>query len=1097
MIWGLPLKRQAFSLPPETLTTGVATLQYTPTENPTTEEASAKPATHFQETKDSYAFQSKTVGSDGVAAPYPPTVPKKTFPTTFAPFRDASQGMPQVTNLPPLESLQATLAPVQIFEGKSPADFPLTGWLYPNGHKLFVEQRPETHVVSTRTFVNAGSVLENSILTPQNKTPFDLPSGIAHLDEHLHFVAHANHPTPNAWIKEVEKYGAQPNASTDHEVIQHELTFHQEHLPDMLRLHMEEVLQPVYSPQTLYQEKRNVLAESCERMKAPEVQGQTKLYEMLFQRPHFQTHGLPSDILRITPEDVSKYYQHAYQPQNLTTVISGNVNPKEAANLLAPLVMQNPNRPEGLPEGQATVNKVQQQALRYQQPDGKMQMAVYTDPQLQQAFIQFGFRAPAMTAPKDRAAMECLLTYLGGDSQSPLPAILEERLGLISNLDMEYAPLKKDGSVLFQCYSDPTQVAKASDTFRNTLTQYSQQQLCPILLENVKQRLKTHFSLNQQDVYNATMQMGSEATAGSLEYWLKYPEWIQNVTPEDIQRVAKTYLRPDQFAMVVGLPGKTRGFLPTATFQAPPLVPSNPFHAMSTHKAPVVSPSSQRFQGTLPSDATTETATPLSVVTPTLQPQKSMSSTAPSPDPLSGTQASQAVAQLTTLKNGMKGHLIYQPDAKDCQITFALPIGTNTLPTPLLQPALLNCSPVSRSVQTALAERGIQLSLANEGERMQLVLSGPKGDEMALLGLGYQLLKEPLMDDHVYHMIQNTFQANLRTAESDPDIQLEEKLKQHIFGKTHPFAQTTAQLRQAIMNQPMEDLRKVFQQSVSRPQDITVQVVSAHPIDQQETMLNAAILKNQWQASSPSRLPDSSMQGATLQSTTPLPIPLPPSLEVMNTLDPLPKLANGSALLWKPDARLNRFHMVGAWQAPSLKAEDRLAFMIASRILSGMSGPLFEQLRTQLGLVYSTHSHYSALRDLGVFTISAEVDPNLDTKTKTPKVQQALAHLQDIVTTMAQSPPSPESFERAKKELLLEMRLDAQSAKGLGGLNMAQLSVGQPPETLDMLEEKLMKLTPQEVQRVTQKVFGSPTQSVMAIAGPPEAVSQLPPTVPA
>ncbi|MFM7468229.1 MAG: M16 family metallopeptidase [Vampirovibrionales bacterium] len=1089
MIWGLlSHKKQTFPSPVgiQPMRSGETTLSANNTDpNATTH--SIPPA------QDSYSFQSKPISQVPVSQvpKYSPLasnmMPPSSSSESNTTYQDPHAGMPQVTNLDPQGMAQA-MAPRRIFQGQSPAGFALTGWQYPNGHKLFIEQRPETHVVSTRTFVNAGSVLENSILTPQQNSPFGLPSGIAHLDEHLHFVAHANHPTPNAWIKEVEHDGAQPNASTDHEVIQHELTFHQENLPKMLALHMEEVLQPVYSPQTLYQEKRNVLAESCERMKAPEVQGQTKLYELLFQRPHFQTHGLPSDILRITPEDVQTYYRHAYQPENLTTVISGNVNPQEVASLLAPLVAQNPNRPESLPQGKETLKAVQAQALKYQQPEGKMQMSVYTDPQLQQAFLQFGFRAPALTSPKDRAAMECLLTYLGGDSQSPLPAILEERLGLISNLDMEYAPLKKDGSVLFQCYSDPQHVSQAGEAFRNALTQYSHQQLCPILLDNVKQRLKTHFNLNQQDVYNATMQMGSEATAGSMDYWLHYPQWIDSITPEDVQRVAKTYLRPEQFAMVVGLPGKTRGFLPTVTLDAPapsisPLKgldtpSSNPFNATHSGSVTPKIPAVTKFQGILnPNssgfmpEATSEVATSQGVTQPLTQTQ-----------PL---QHSQATAKVTQLANGMKAHLIYQPDAKDCQLTLSLPIGTNTLPTPLLQPALLNCSPVSRSVQTALAERGIQISIANEGERVQLVLNGPKGDEIALLGLGYQLLKQPLMDEKVYQMIQNTFQANLRTAESDPDVQLEERLKQHLFGQQHPFAQTTSQLRQAITAQPMERLKQVFQQSVMNPEAVTVQMVSGHPNEVQTSLLNTAIQHAQWQK-------PTTQSPWVRQADTPLAAPIPPSFEVMNHLDPLPKLANGSALLWKPDDRLNRFHMVGAWQAPSLKSEDRLAFMLASRTLSGMSGPLFEQLRTQLGLVYSTHSHYSTLRDLGVFTISAEIDPTLDTHTQTPKVQQAITHLQSIVSDMAKTPPNAETFERAKKELLLEMRLDAQSAKGLGGLNMSQLSVGQAPETLEMLEDKLMKLTPEKVQQVAQKVFGTPAQSVIAIAGPTEAKTQLP-----
>lgn len=545
----------------------------------------------------------EAAASNATLIPPAPAVPatqdsfQPISPTADAPPQNADTPatLPQGNQLPPPPpgpSAQTPYAPYQalqdmhgathpggakqIFHATTPGGYPLCGFMLPNGHRVFVEQRPATNVISLRTFVNAGSVLENPVNDPHNTGPFQLPSGIAHLDEHLHFVSHQQFPQPNAWVRHVEQFGAEPNASTDHEVIQHELTFHGEDFNTLAQLHAEEVLRPVYNHQNLFQEKRNVLNESSERMQSPQVQGETRLFDMMFKRPHFQTLGTPEDILRTTPEDVQRYYRLAYQPANLLTVVSGNVKPDQVLQALAPHLLSNPN------PNDANLVAVQQQALSYQQAPGTAQVAKYVDPQLEQAFVMFGFKGPSLRNPKDRAAMECLLTYLAADAQSPLPGILEERMGLLHTLNVELTPLKKDGAVVLSYSADPSRVNQSVNAFRKVLHQYSRQELCPILLNNVKARLKTNFEFSQQDVYNSTMQMGSEGIADSLNYWLNYKHHIDSVTPRDIQRVANEYLRPDQFSLVVGMPGTQRGFTPTRTIPLdnagnakPPEVPNH------------------------------------------------------------------------------------------------------------------------------------------------------------------------------------------------------------------------------------------------------------------------------------------------------------------------------------------------------------------------------------------------------------------------------------------------------------------------------------------------------------------------------------------
>lgn len=441
---------------------------------------------------------------------------------------------------------------------------------------------------------------------------------------------------------------------------------------------------------------------------------------------------------------------------------------------------------------------------------------------------------------------------------------------------------------------------------------------------------------------------------------------------------------------------------------------------------------------------------------------------------------------VTRLSNGAEAHLLSRPDVKDAHVVFSLPLNTAVLPGPLLQPALLNCSPVSRSVQLAFAEKGVQVSLVSEGDRAHLCLTGPKGQEPGMVALGLSLMREPLMDPRVYRMIQNTLDANLASIQKDPDVRLEETLKKHLFGPTHPYSVSSKELQDKIRTQALDELKDRFQQAVADPTQVRLQVTSSLPPTSMRQALESAIKQHGWEKSAftdvplPQQLPEAKL-------------PTPPRPGAAVRSQGADATAGGSQLLLTPDESLSRFHLLCAWPAPSLHDDDRLTFQLLTRVMSGMSGPLFETLRTQMGLVYSTRSQYTPLRDTGVFTIGAEIDPTQD-PTGRSKITRSLEEIDAITRRYATTPLDDDTLNRAKRELLLEFRSKSQTAKGLGELNLANVSVGLPSLSLQQLEAKLAAITPQDVQRVARETFQDSTAGIKAISGPANLLKLLQPT---
>jgi predicted Zn-dependent peptidase len=436
-------------------------------------------------------------------------------------------------------------------QGLSPAGYPLTIYTLQNGHRILVERRGGG-IVGVRTFVNAGSVWEDAVKPGPPYRDLGLPSGIAHLDEHCHFLTTRHFPTKNAWAQTVARYGANANASTDNEVIQHELFFNREDAPTLLALHAESLLHPVYNAGDIPQEKAAVLNEVALRSRQPDFQLESKLDELLFNRPATQTGGRPADVATTGAEQLRLFYRMAYTPDRMVTVVSGDVDPASALAILGPAFGNNPNRAD-LP-----VNPALAMVLK----PGERRSAVIHNVEWSNSKVMLGFPAPASNHFRDRIAMEFLTEALDGGLLSPLPLRLIVQSRLAFREAMGYEPLNRTGVTRIRLDCAP---GRERDVLAATLGVLSDIGAHPPdarTVEGIRDRLVTRFRQGQDTVAEVTGRLGGETLSDTLPYYLYYEQLAKTVTGEDIARVARTYLNPQCYAVVFGLPAGSGGVKP-------------------------------------------------------------------------------------------------------------------------------------------------------------------------------------------------------------------------------------------------------------------------------------------------------------------------------------------------------------------------------------------------------------------------------------------------------------------------------------------------------------------------------------------------------
>jgi len=451
----------------------------------------------------------------------------------------------------------------------------LEHYVLKNGHQIYFERRHD-NLVSLRTFIRTGSTNENSVYkTPQyQETGFQ--SGIAHLDEHCHFLTTKNFPNKNEWVENIEAYGVSLNASTSDEEVQHELHFNREDLPSMLQLHAEQVLHPVYEEKNIEQERRNVLNEASERLESSSLRAMDKSFELMLDRPvSYQTLGSRNDVLDTKASDLKRFFDTFYTPTNMITVLSGNVNPADVLPLMNKEFGHQVARP-------APIND---SGLKWSMKPNEIREQTYVDPKLSGlSLVLLGFEGPSKNDKKGRATQEILENYLTGGELSPLNRHLVEEQHLAMDVSMMSSVQKKTGMSLFMMHSFEGHEQKAANALMKEITQLGSTPIDDQKLKDAKETLIHQHKMSLQHGEDSSFAIGTEGLTNSLDYLARYEQYINSITPEDIQSYARKYLNGKSYALVYALPGEKEvysektsnvdGALPTFKPEAGPAIPT-------------------------------------------------------------------------------------------------------------------------------------------------------------------------------------------------------------------------------------------------------------------------------------------------------------------------------------------------------------------------------------------------------------------------------------------------------------------------------------------------------------------------------------------
>jgi predicted Zn-dependent peptidase len=252
------------------------------------------------------------------------------------------------------------------------------------------------------------------------------------------------------------------------------------------------------------------------------------------------TAGSAEVIKTFTVDDLKSFYASVYRPDNAALLAVGDV----AADKLLPALETSFGswKPPAGAKSTSTLPAVQQPAAR--------QIYLIDKPGAPQSQIRIGGIGVPRSTP-DYFPLQVLNTILGGSFSSRLNNNLREvhgyAYGAGSGFDMRVGPGPFAASAGVQ--TDKT--AEALTEFFNELNGI----LKPVPAEELS-RAKNYVSLRFPGTFETTGDMSRRLEDMNVfhlpdDYFSKYVQNIQSVTPADVQRVAAKYILPTRFAVVI------------------------------------------------------------------------------------------------------------------------------------------------------------------------------------------------------------------------------------------------------------------------------------------------------------------------------------------------------------------------------------------------------------------------------------------------------------------------------------------------------------------------------------------------------------------
>lgn len=418
----------------------------------------------------------------------------------------------------------------------------------PNGLKVILLENHRAPLVTFQVWYRVGSRNEE-----WGKT------GLSHMLEHMMFKG-TKKVGPEEFAKIIQENGGDSNAFTSSDFTAYFENLSTDRVQVAMDLEADRMQNLILRDEDFRTEKMVVMEER--RMRTEDDPGSyldEQMHATAFQvQPyHWPTIGWMRDIEHFTLDDLNNYYQTFYNPANAFLVVVGDFKKED---LLPKIEKAFGSHAKGTAPNREKDKESPQTGER----------RVYVKKEAQLPTIIMGYHAPNLR-DQDGYVLEVIASILSGGKSSRLYEDLVRKKQLVLEADADN-PLESHDSGLFSISAQGfpgKDIAEAEKALNEHIERLQDEPVGERELQKAKNQLESAFLFAQDSLFYQGMLLARNEISLSWKAIDDYIPSIRKVTPEDIKRVAKRYLKPDNrtVAILIPLPAKEGMAVPAS----PPL----------------------------------------------------------------------------------------------------------------------------------------------------------------------------------------------------------------------------------------------------------------------------------------------------------------------------------------------------------------------------------------------------------------------------------------------------------------------------------------------------------------------------------------------
>lgn len=388
-----------------------------------------------------------------------------------------------------------------------------------NGLTVLIEEEHTAPVVSVQMWVKVGSGDET-----------DKEAGISHVFEHMLFKGTEKRAVGQI-ANIIESVGGDINAYTSFDNTVFHLVVPSRHFATGLDIVSDAIQHSSFDPEELKKELEVVLEELRMNDDSPE----RSLYKHLlaasyaehpYRRPVI---GYIKTVKSFTREDILKFFDKWYVPNNMTLVITGDIKKDDALKAVKEEFKNFKKAPD--PHKKRPV-----------EPEQKQLRTEIVPQQITETHIGAAFHIPSLK-DEDTYSLDVLSVILGGGESSRLYKKLKVEEATVYDIGSYPMSLVDPGLFIINANLKAANVDKAiAGSFRE-IRRLGYEGPNHEEIEKAKLNLESDFIYQRETMQGIASKLGYyETNLGDYNYEKKYIEGIRKVTPDDVKRVVNKYL---------------------------------------------------------------------------------------------------------------------------------------------------------------------------------------------------------------------------------------------------------------------------------------------------------------------------------------------------------------------------------------------------------------------------------------------------------------------------------------------------------------------------------------------------------------------------